>query len=133
MAAPIIGTKGAQLDLLIRQGATFGPIRTTIRNSLTNLPVNLTGHTVRGQIRKTAASTLQDGASAEFRIEDAERGIVSFWFNAEATRALQADSISEDAPASQYVWDMEMESPSGFVQPLMYGNVKVFREVTKEN
>jgi len=133
MAAPIIGTKGAQLDLLIRQGATFGEITMTVKNSLTQQPVNLSGYTVRGQIRKTAASTLQEGAAASFAIIDATNGVLSFWFTATATAALQADATSEDAPASQYVWDMEMESATGYVQPLLYGNVKVFREVTKDN
>lgn len=132
MAAPIIGTKGAQLDLLIRQGATFGAITTTVKNSVTKQPIDLSGYVIRGQIRKTAASTLQEGASASFNIINAEQGVFSFWFTAEATEALQADSVSEDAPASQYVWDMEMESSDGAVQALMYGDVKVFREVTKE-
>lgn len=132
MAAPILGTKGAQLDLLIRQGATFGAITTTVKNSITKQPIELTGYTIRGQIRKTAASTLQEGAAASYEILSAEQGIFAFWFTAEATAALQADSVSEEAPASQYVWDMEMESSDGAVQALMYGDVKVFREVTKE-
>lgn len=132
MAAPIIGTKGAQLDLLIRQGATFGAITTTVRNSVTLEPIDLNGYTIRGQIRKSAASTLQEGATASFQIINAEMGVFAFWFTAAATTALQADSVSEDAPASQYVWDMEMESADGMVQALMYGDVKVFREVTKD-
>lgn len=132
MAAPIIGTKGAQLDLLIRQGATFGSITTTVKNSVTQAPVDLNGYTIRGQIRKTASGMLQEGAVASSQIIDAEQGIFAFWFTAEATRALVADSVSEDAPASQYVWDMEMESSDGMVQALMYGDVKVFREVTKD-
>ena len=90
MAAPIIGTKGAQLDLLIRQGATFGAITTTVKNSITKQPIELTGYTIRGQIRKTAASTLQEGAAASYEILNAEQGIFAFWFTAEATEALQA-------------------------------------------
>jgi len=40
MTNPVIGTKGAALDLLIRQGATVGPNSTTLKDG-TGTPINL--------------------------------------------------------------------------------------------
>jgi hypothetical protein len=127
---PQIGSKGANLDILVRQGSTFGPNRCTLTNPDTS-PVNLTGCTFRGQIRKTASDPLSSGASATFTIINAAAGIFDWEFTDEATTTLTADNISETAPASVYVYDVEMEDASGRVIPLLYGNVNVFREVTK--
>jgi len=127
---PQIGTKGSELDLLIRQGATFGPIVSTITNP-NGTAMNLTGATLRAQIRKTPTSPLVEGAVGEFTITNAAAGQFSWGFSAAVTELLVADSESELAAASTYVWDMELEDLSGRVIPLMYGKVNVFREVTK--
>jgi len=127
---PQIGTKGSELDLLIRQGASFGPIASTIKNPDTT-PMNLTGAALRAQIRKTPTSPLVDGAVGEFEITNAAAGEFTWGFSADVTELLVADSESELAPASTYVWDMELEDSIGRVIPLMYGKVNVFREVTK--
>ena len=128
--ATVIGTKGAELDLLIRQGATFGPNASRLTNP-NGTPVNLTGSTFRGQIRKTASDALSTGCAITFTITNAINGEFTWEVTDEATTVLVADSISESAPASTYVWDMEMEDSSGRVLPLAYGKVQVFREVTK--
>ena len=127
---PQIGTKGSELDLLIRQGATFGPIVSTIKNP-NGTAMNLTGATLRAQIRKTPTSSLVDGATGDFTITDAVNGLFEWGFSAETTTLLAADSESELAAASSYVWDMELEDSLGRVIPLMFGKVNVFREVTK--
>lgn len=127
---PVIGSKGAELDILIRQGATFGPNRCTLTNPDTS-PINLTGCTFRGQIRKTASDALSTGCAATFTIVNAASGIFDWEFTAANTTALTADATSETAPASLYVYDIEMEDASGRVIPLVYGKVNVFREVTK--
>lgn len=127
---PQIGTKGAELDLLIRQGATFGPVTSTITNPNAT-PMDITGVILRGQVRKTPTSPIGEGCVAEFNIIDAPNGIFEWYFSASATALLVADNESETAPASVYVWDMEMEDTQGRVIPLMYGKVNVFREVTK--
>ena len=131
MTTPIIGTKGAELDLLIRQGATFGPNVCTLTNPNAS-PVNLAGATLRAQIRKTATSTLVPGAVGTFSITSAENGIFQWEFSAAVTALLTADNESELAAASVYVWDMEIEDAAGRVTPLCYGKVNVFREVTKD-
>lgn len=129
---PQIGTKGSELDLLIRQGATFGPIVSTITNPDTS-PMNLTGATFRAQIRKTPTSPLVEGATADFTVTNAAAGQFSWGFSSAVTTLLAADSESELAAASTYVWDMELEDSTGRVIPLMYGKVNVFREVTKSS
>jgi hypothetical protein len=127
---PQIGSKGANLDIVVRQGATFGPNRCTLTNPDTS-PVNITGFTFRGQIRKTASDPLSTGISAVFTIVNGTSGIFDWEFAAADTAGLTADSVSETAPASIYTYDVEMEDSSGRVTPLLYGTVNVFREVTK--
>ncbi len=126
----MIGTKGAELDLLIRQGATFGPVTCHLTNPDTS-PVNLAGCTIRAQIRKSATSTLTPGATGVCTVTGAATGDFTYTFSATVTGALVADAESELATASQYVWDMELEDASGRVTPLTYGRVYVYREVTK--
>lgn len=125
-----IGTKGAELDLLIRQGATFGPNSSRILNP-NGTPVDLTGATIRAQIRKTPNSTLSPGATAVFTITNATNGQFNWEFSASDTTLLTADASGETAAGSQYVWDMELQDSTGRVLPLLYGKVSVYREVTK--
>lgn len=127
---PVIGTKGANLDILIRQGATFGPVTARLKDNSGNV-VDITGYTFRSQIRKTPTSTLVEGATAVFNVVDYTGGVFTFEFTADVTALLTADAESETAPASIYVWDMEMQDTAGRVIPLVYGKVNVFREVTK--
>lgn len=125
-----IGTKGAELDLLIRQGATFGPVTSTLTNP-DDSPIDLTGAIIRAQIRKTASSSIERGCVISFDIIDAANGVFQWYLDAQTTANLHADNESEDAPASMYVWDMELEDSIGRILPLIYGKVRVFREVTR--
>lgn len=129
MTTPSIGTKGAALDIIIRQGATFGPQTLTVKGS-DGLPINVTGYTFRGQVRKTADAATA-AASLTFTLTDPTNGVVVFVISATATAAITCDPDSETEAASQYVWDCEMEDGSGVVTPLLYGIASVFREVTK--
>ena len=128
---PQIGTKGQELDLLIRQGATFGPVSCTLKQD-NGAPVNLTGALVRAQIRRAPNNTLSPGAIGTCSIVNAAAGVFQWEFSATQTALLPADITNEDSPASRYVWDMELEDSLGRVIPLVYGIVKVFREVTKD-
>lgn len=129
MTIPTLGTKGAQLNLLIKQGSTLGPNTMTLMDS-SGAPMNLTGCTVKAEIRKTADAPTAD-ASAICAVVGAAGGIVTWEFPAGQTELLSCDPNDENAPASQYVWDMELHYTSGRVVPLLYGNVSVYREVTK--
>lgn len=128
MVAPTIGYKGEELNLLVRQGATFGPVNGTLTNPDTS-PVDLTGCTLRGQIRRTPSST---GVSAplDFTITNAALGQFYFKVSAANTTLLAAGDTETD-PDSVYTWDMEMQDTAGSVLPMAWGAVNVFREVTK--
>lgn len=126
---PVLGTKGGELDLLLKQGSTFGPHLITLKDS-NNTAINITGATVRAQIRKTSDAATAV-ATGDFVITNGAAGQFTFGFNTTATAALQVDAVSETGTDSQYVWDMEIQYADGRVYPLMYGKVSVFREVTK--
>lgn len=131
MTAPQVGTKGAKLNLLVRQGATTGPFTMLVRDSEGGPPINLTGCEIRSEIRKTP----DDGvvaATAVVDVIDTVQGAVKWYFSPDDTREMEASPIDETEPESRYVWDMELEFPDGRIIPLLYGNVGVFREVTKE-
>ena len=123
--------KGKELNLTIRQGATFGPIVGTLKDS-GGTPVNITGYTVRAQIRKTPFTRKATGCTATCLIVNGPAGQFSFEFLAADTALLQVGD-TEDSPESQYQWDLEIEQPGGRIIPVVYGTVKVFREVTKED
>lgn len=125
-----VGSKGGNLDLLIRQGATLGPNSTQIKDR-TGTAIDITGATVRSEIRKTPDAVTVD-ATAVCTITDAANGAFTWEFTAAETKLLDADPVSEEQPLSKYVWDMEIQYSDGRIQPLMYGDVRVFREVTKE-
>lgn len=60
MTTPLqLSSLGERMNLLLQQGATFGPIVATMTNPDLS-PVNLTGCTIFGSVRKTAASTTID-------------------------------------------------------------------------
>lgn len=128
MVAPTIGYKGEELNLLIRQGATFGPVTGTLTGAGAT-PVDLTGCVIRGQVRRTAAST---GVAAPLLVTltSPASGVFTYEILAADTALLTAGD-DENAADSQYVWDMEMVDTSGRIIPLTWGKVSVFREVTK--
>lgn len=128
MAVPTIGFLGEEYNLLIRQGATFGPVTVTMTNPDTT-PVDLTGCTIRGKIRKKALDVAVV-ATFTVTITDAPNGEYQFLLTDEITSAIEAGEYASSS-ASKYVWDLEMEDTLGKVLPLYYGAVTVLREVTR--
>jgi hypothetical protein len=129
MTIPTIGTKGAQLDLLIRQGSTLGPNSTTLKDGA-GAAIDITGALLRGQIRKTP-DAVAVSAAATCAIVSGPGGIFTWKFEAVDTTALTCSVTDENQAESLYVWDLEIEYTDGRIQPLLYGDVRVFREVTK--
>ena len=123
--------KGKELNLTIRQGATFGPIVCTLKDS-TGTPVNITGYTVAAQVRKTPFTRKASGFAATCVVVNGAAGQFSFEFEADDTATLIVGN-SETDPESLYYWDLELIQPDTRVIPVIYGTVKVFREVTKAN
>ena len=129
MTTPQIGTKGDRLDILIRQGATFGPMQCTVLKA-DGSPEDLTGCTFIAEIRKTPDAATA-AASALFTLTNATAGQFSFTFLATATEDIPCAPEGETSPDSLYVWDLEIHYPSGMVRPMLYGDALVFREVSK--
>lgn len=128
MATMTLGFVGEELNLLIRQGATFGPIQFIMKNA-DGSSVNLTGCTIQGQIRKTALASVVTKALA-CTITSPSTGQYEISLTAAQTAQIKA---VEDAKSSEnkYVWDLELIDSIGRVIPLYYGVVMIFREVTR--
>lgn len=125
---PTIGFFGERLDLRIRQGATLGSFLAQMLNP-NGSPVDLTGCTIRGQIRKTGLAN-SITAAIECTITDPLDGRYEFGLPDEITTGIPAgESITDDE--SQYVWDLELEDSIGRVIPLYHGSVNVLREATR--
>lgn len=125
-----IGSIGTRQDLLIRQGADFALAGIVTAASQ---PVDLTGGTVRGQIRKTPfavdvaatfAVTLLDQA------DPATRGHYRVELSNAVTQAIPC-GIDISKPESVYQYDLEFLDSQGRVHPLSYGTVLVHREITR--
>jgi hypothetical protein len=126
----LLGGIGVKLDLLIKQGSTFGPHRFTLTDTDDN-PLDLTGCIVRAHVRKKASDsaivcTLETPVTASLT------AIGEFYLGASktVTGAIAAGDTLKD-PASKYVWDCDLEDSTGRSTPLYYGDVTIFREVTR--
>lgn len=128
--AETLGTKGGELNLLIRQGATLGPFNTTVLEQ-DGTPIDLTGGEVRAEIRKTAFSPPLAYVTFTFTLTDPSNGVFTWELADTVTEQIPCDEDSETAADSTYVWDLEVETAGGKVYPVFYGVVNVFREVTK--
>lgn len=124
-----VGFRGERLDLLVRQGATLGPHVVTLTNP-DNTPVNLTGCTIQGQVRKNALDTGAPVATFVINYIDLLLGKFSFEIPHTITALIPAGEFQKD-DESQYQWDMELLDSQNRIIPLYYGNFENFREVTR--
>jgi len=122
-----VGTAGKRVDLLIRQGATFAIELRAVTPA--GEPKPIAGYTVRSQIRKMPSSPVSV-ASLSAIVTNAPGGVFTLYMTAAQTAALVAGETADSA-ASRYAWDVEIESPSGFVSPVAWGTVQVHPEVTR--
>lgn len=132
MATPSLGSIGEKLDLVIRQGGTFGPFEVALKNP-DGTAVDLTGSEIRGQIRKKALDVdvivALDVVINPDQVDEG-KGKFTFGLDADATADIVAGEVITEA-ASVYVWDMEWQDSLMRVTPMYYGGVKVQREVTR--
>ena len=113
----------AVYDLYIEQGATF--TQPLVWNDGAGDPVDLTGYTARMQFRSSVnSSTVLFSATTENgRIAlGGSLGTVDITIDADDTAAFGFVSA---------VYDLELESASGFVTRLLEGGVEVSKEVTR--
>ena len=139
MAILRIGNIGERMDLDIKQGATFrqmfemyGPIdednETHVAQGYGD-PVDLTGCTIRGKIRKTRLSATVT-CSFTCTITDPTLGKYEIFLSDTTTAAITAGEKITDK-ASKYTWDLELLDTLSYVTPLYHGDVYVKAEVTR--
>ena len=124
-----VGSRGVRLDLLVRQGATLGPHNCVLTNP-NGTPVDLTGCTIQGQVRKDPLSTGTPDATFVIEYTDRIAGKFSFTIPHAVTAALAAGEY-QDSQESLYQWDMELVDSQSRIIPLWYGDFLNFREVTR--
>lgn len=126
---PKIGSIGERLDIVLRQGSTLGPFIVTLTNP-NGTPVDLTGATIEGQVRKNATDAGTPVATFDIVYINRLAGQFSFGMSKATTVSIPAGEYQQDE-ASQYKWDMELTDSLTRCIPLYYGNFENFREVTR--
>lgn len=124
----VISNVGVQIDLTIMQGATL-TLNLTCTNPGDGTPASLDGCTLKAQIRKAAlsASVL---AAFDTTVTDAPGGFATLVLSPNVSGSLTAgESLNDDA--GQYVWDLELTDSAGIVSVPVFGDVSVFRQVTR--
>lgn len=129
MTALTLGTIGEELNLLIRQGATFGPMQFAMTNLAGGSAVDLTGVTFQAQIRRNPSSK-SVVATIACTVTNAVGGLYELGIDEVVTAAIPCADDPESSE-NKYVWDLEMVDSLGRVIPIYYGTVTMFREVTR--
>ncbi|MEQ1828530.1 MAG: hypothetical protein ABL921_21385 [Pirellula sp.] len=120
------GRIGAYQPLRIKQGSDYLE-EFEFRDSITNALVDFTGYTAVAQLRKYAKSPIK---TADFVCTFPSAGILRVQLSGSITEAIACGELLGDSQ-SQYEWDCEFVVPGGVVEPALYGEVEVFREVTR--
>lgn len=115
----IDSVKAARLDFRVEQGATPA-WQFTIRHASGGQPFDLTGCTIRAQVKGTINDALPL-ASLTATIVDQYNGVVILSFSKAESAKLNVGRV---------VWDAFMETAEGYVLKLLYGEMTVIRKVT---
>jgi hypothetical protein len=113
----------AEYDITIRQGSTF--LQNLIWKDSEGVPVDLTGYTARMQIRQGVCNpdVIVELTTENDRITlGGVAGTIVLEIDADTTAAITAGCG---------LYDLELESSSGFVTAILYGAVTFEREVTR--
>lgn len=110
----------AHTELYIDQGTTYNNI-ITLTDDITNAYINISGYTVRSQMRRSYYSA---NASATFTctITDASNG--------EITMSLTSGQTSNIKPG-RYLFDVETVSANNVVTRVLEGTITVTPEITR--
>lgn len=125
-----ISSIGGELELRIKQGATFGPVNLQLTYEDTGLPVDITGCGIRCEIRRKGLDTGTLAYTVNAVITDAAEGIYQLSLTDAQTKLISAGELISSKD-SQYTFDIFLDWPSGDVWELGNGNAFCFRRVTK--
>lgn len=106
------------VELQIDSGATFSTEITV--NDANGFPLNLSDYSARSQMRKSYYSTIS--YPFDVTIVDANNGIIQMDMSAANTSNIRA---------GRYVYDVEIESPSGVISRIFEGIVTILPNVTR--
>lgn len=111
-------------DITIYQGATWRRIF-TIKNKTTNLPIDITGCSIRAQIRKKADATpiiIDMNTPDEITLTDPSNGQFRIYIS---------DDITSAFPDGDFQWDLFIEWTNGDVDKIWYGDVVLDPNITE--
>ena len=128
-----ISALGDEIEWRIKQGATFDAgeyelVTENVDGSTT--PLNITGCTVRCEIRKKGLDVGSPIATATTPLLNAAAGKYGITLSKAQTLAIPAGELITDK-ASAYTFDVFLDWPSGITWELLHGNAFVFRRTTK--
>lgn len=119
-------------NLTMWQGSTFG-LNIVIRDS-SDVVQDLTGCSVRMQIRPSYDSTeiteTLTSANGEITITPTT-GNIHLQLDAERTANISVDLTNGKPPRTVYVYDLELVDQSDNVSKILYGDIRVYGEVTR--
>lgn len=113
-------------DFIYEQGADL-TFLVNYRDSA-NLPIDITGYTLRGQIRRRFTDS--DFIPLGLSIENASQGSIRVTLDDNLMEGFIFDGVSF-ADRTKFVYDIEIVSPGGVVTRLLNGTISVSPEVTK--
>ncbi len=122
----------AEQDILIEQGASFSMFMTVRDESFQ--PIDITEYTFRGKIKKDFSDS---AAQAEFtfvkldQTQEASKGKVEIKLTPTQTSEIQTNSKGLSRTIVKMVYDIESQTPAGFVTRWLQGIAKISPEVTK--
>jgi hypothetical protein len=106
-------------DIELRQGDSYAQV-ITFREGDGTTPLNLTGYTVRAQLRRWPSSP--DGVDFTIDTTQLVLGEITIRLSGAQTTGLRP---------RPYSWDLELEEPGGTVQTVLAGTVTVNAQVTR--
>jgi hypothetical protein len=111
------------VNFVCPQGTTF---RRTLTYKIDEVPVDLSGYSARLQVREQYYSE-----DYLVFINSGSVGGITLGGSAGTIDLLIEDSVTTDIPAGNYVYDLEIVSPSLYVDRLVEGAFTVTPEVTR--
>lgn len=122
MSTELYGKCPAEVDLCLPQGQTWD--LKFIYESPADTPVDLSNYTARMMLRTSA-----EAASPTVSLSTATNTMITL---SNGTIGLSYPAVSSAAiTAATYLYDIELQSPSGNVRRLMQGLAVVSREITR--